>query len=215
MGLFTVPSFYSQNGSIEALVNGVNFGSAQATILYDPPNPSFQSLNQQLRQVFETLQLMSLHFSPGIANHHIESSIFYLSFGKEDLIHFFLQDYNSSLPATLKRQPRVFLHILANQMVRSIRYLYDGGVRKIVVMGILPLGCAPRTILQWYYTTGRLNDTRGCIGRINQLVVEYNKLILQHILELKYELPDAHVVYCDVYQGIMEMIAKPGSYGKL
>ncbi|KAL8152121.1 hypothetical protein V2J09_021929 [Rumex salicifolius] len=213
MGITTVPSFYSLNGSVQSLINGVNFGSTQGNILLDPPNPSFQSLNQQLRQVFETLQLLSLHLSPSIATNHIQSSIFYLSFGKEDFIRFFNHEYNSTLPSSLKHKPRVFLHVLADQLVRSIRYLYDGDARKIVVMGVLPLGCAPGTVLKWHSMTGIRNETRGCIEWINQLVVEFNKVIEQHVLELKVELRDAHVVFCDAYEGIMEIIAKPSLYG--
>ncbi|KAL8140940.1 LOW QUALITY PROTEIN: hypothetical protein V2J09_006961 [Rumex salicifolius] len=209
MGITTVPSFYSLNGSVQSLINGVNFGSTQGNILLDPPNPSFQSLNQQLRQVFQTLQLLSLHLIPSIATNHIQSSIFYLSFGKEEFIRFFLHEYNSTLPSSLRHRPRVFLHVLADQLVRFIQHLYDGDARKIVVMGILPLGCAPRTVLKWHSMTGIRNETRGCIEWINQLVVQFNKVIEQHVLELKVELSDTHVVFCDAYEGIMEIIAKP------
>ncbi|KAB1226947.1 hypothetical protein CJ030_MR1G022249 [Morella rubra] len=47
MGLANIPAFYGQNGSIEELLLGLNFGSAEATIM-KPSSMSRQSLNQQL-----------------------------------------------------------------------------------------------------------------------------------------------------------------------
>ncbi|KAL2535982.1 GDSL esterase/lipase-like [Forsythia ovata] len=77
---YAIP-FYSQNGSIHELLTGVNFGSSQATILY-AGSRSYQSLNQQLRQTFETIQLLQLWLGQEVANHFIESSLFYLSLRK-------------------------------------------------------------------------------------------------------------------------------------
>uniref|UniRef100_A0A803KRE7 Uncharacterized protein n=1 Tax=Chenopodium quinoa TaxID=63459 RepID=A0A803KRE7_CHEQI len=72
-------TFYEQNGTIQGILSGDNYGSAQATILPFANIPTFQSLNQQQRQAFETIQLLQLQLGEQEAHQFISSSIFYLS----------------------------------------------------------------------------------------------------------------------------------------
>ncbi|KAA8544427.1 hypothetical protein F0562_022439 [Nyssa sinensis] len=208
MGLPYASPFYSQNGSIEGLLQGVNFGSAQATIM-NPISPSHQSLNQQLRQAFETVQLLQLQLGQETANHFIQSSLFYLSFGKDDYINLFLQN-SSGLSPNYNGQK--LAHILVEQMTHAIKTLYDANVRKIVCMGILPLGCTPRVL--WEGENSRVGDGgSACEEEINELVVEYNIMLEDHIVDLNVQLADAHIIFCDVYQGIVDIITYPKDYG--
>ncbi|KAK2640966.1 hypothetical protein Ddye_022729 [Dipteronia dyeriana] len=209
MGLPYIPPFYSQNGSVEALLNGVNYGSAQAKIM-NPSSQSYQSLNQQVRQVFETFQLLQLELGEESAKNFIKSSVFYLSFGKDDYIDLFLHNFSGVM---FRYSGQQFAHILVNQMVHVIRNLYDANVRKIICMGILPLGCTPRTVLEWYNSTTADDDGKGCVEEINELVLEYNTMLNEHIVDLNGELPGAQIIFCDVYQGIMEIISNPNYYG--
>ncbi|KAJ6693081.1 hypothetical protein OIU79_014757 [Salix purpurea] len=163
IGLPNSQPFYSQIGSIEGLIKGVNYGSAHATII-SPSSQSHPSFNQQLRQVYETFQLLQLQLRQDRAQDFIKSSMFYLSFGRDDYVDLFLRNSSGMM---LKYSGQEFARILANQMVHAIRTLYDANVRKIISAGILPLGCAPRV----------------------------------HIVELNEELPDAQIIFCDVYQG--------------
>ncbi|CAK9168570.1 unnamed protein product [Ilex paraguariensis] len=208
MSLPYATPFYSQNGTIQVLLQGINFGSALATII-NPKRQSHQSLNQQLRQAFETVQLLELLLGQDSANHFIQSSLFYLSFGKDDYIRHFL---DNSSGISLKYNGQSFAKILVNQMGNAIRDLYDVNVRKIVCLGILPLGCAPRILWE------RHNDTigagnRGCEDEINKLVLQYNTMLEEQIIDLNAELSGAHIIFCDVYRGIMEIITNPEVYG--
>ncbi|XP_022153783.1 uncharacterized protein LOC111021219 [Momordica charantia] len=63
---------YTQNGSIEAILNGLNFGSPQATIMSS--SRSYQSLNQQLRQALDAIQMLRLHLGQDTAHRFIQSS---------------------------------------------------------------------------------------------------------------------------------------------
>lgn len=208
MGLPYIPPFYSQNGSVQAFFSGLNYGSAQATIM-NPSRQRHQSLNQQLRQVFETMQLLRLKLGEGIADSFINSSIFYLSFGKDDYIDLFL--HNSS-GVMVKYTGQEFAGILVDQMVHAMRNLYDANVRKMICIGILPLGCTPRVIWEWYNSTG-VDDGSFCVGEINDLVLEYNTMLDEHIVELNSEWPDAQIIFCDVYQAIMKIITNPNYFG--
>ncbi|POO01427.1 SGNH hydrolase-type esterase domain containing protein [Trema orientale] len=210
MGLPYTLSFYNQNGSVGDLLRGLNFGSAQATIM-NPGSQGYQSLNQQLRQVFETIELLQLKLSPDRVIRFIRSSVFYLSFGKDDYINLFLS--NSSSGATPRYSSREFAHILVSEMVHVVRSLHDLKIRKIICQGILPLGCTPRMALESFDFAAGEDNGGGCWERINSLVLEYNIMLEEKIIELNAEMPDARVLFCDVYQGIKAIIAKPERYG--
>ncbi|KAL3625724.1 hypothetical protein CASFOL_030253 [Castilleja foliolosa] len=196
MGLPNTIPFYTQNGSIHSILGGVNFGSTEATILY-PSSRSYQSLNQQLRQASEIIQLLQLHFGEEKATNFIKTSVFYLSFGKDDFIDYFVR--NSS------RIGRNFSHILAHQMTNAIRNLYANNVRKIVFAGVLPLGCAPRMLLR---------SVNSCLDdEVNMLVLEYNTMMEENVVAINAELSDARVIFCDVYRAMIEIINHPTVYG--
>jgi hypothetical protein len=209
MGLQNIPPFYSQNGSIEELFLGLNFGSAEATIM-NPSRRSHQSLNQQLRQVFETLQLLQLQLGEYGAERLVRSSAVYLSLGKDDYIDLFLRNSSGVM---LKFSSQEFARILVNQMVHVIRNLYNANFRKIICVGILPLGCAPRTVWEWRNASAGEDDGRVCVQEINEMVLEYNRMLDDQIVELNSKLPDVQIVFCDVYQGIMKILANPRLYG--
>jgi phospholipase/lecithinase/hemolysin len=97
-------------------------------------------------------------------------------------------------------------------MVHAIRTLYDANVRKIISTGILPLGCTPRVVWEWYNSTA-IHHGMGCVEEINELVLQYNTMLNEHIVELNVELPDAKIIFCDVYQGMMEVITNPTLFG--
>ncbi|KAB5541770.1 hypothetical protein DKX38_014744 [Salix brachista] len=208
IGLPNSQPFYRQIGSIEGLIKGVNYGSAHATII-SPSSQSHPSFNQQLRQVYETFQLLQLQLRQDRAQDFIKSSMFYLSFGRDDYVDLFLRNSSGMM---LKYSGQEFARILANQMVHAIRTLYDANVRKIIITGILPLGCTPRVVWEWYNSTAT-HDGMGCVEEINELVLQYNTLLNEHIVELNEELPDAQIIFCDVYQGMMEVITKPALFG--
>ncbi|KAL8531055.1 hypothetical protein ACS0TY_007897 [Phlomoides rotata] len=201
MGLPYTTPFYSQNGSIPEIQQGINFGSAEATILY-PGSSNYQSLNQQLRQAFETLQLLQLQLGQETATNFIRSSVFYLSFGKDDFLDYFLR--NSS-ETGFKYNGQNFTQILVHQMMNAIRSLYASNVRKIVCAGVLPLGCTPHLMSS--------SSSKGCFDEANTLVLEFNTRLQQNIAAINAELRDAHIIFCDVYRAIMEFINNPKAYG--
>ena len=172
---------------------------------------SYQSLNQQLRQVSDTLQLLQLQVNEETALQFTKSSIFYLSFGKEDYIDLFFQ--NSS--QMFKHSEHDIATIFVNQMIHAIRYLYDANVRKIICLGIIPLGCTPRIAWEPNQTSSKVDHGKDCVEEVNKLILEYNRVLDKYIAKLNEELTDARVLFCDVYEGMMEIINKPKLYGML
>ncbi|XP_054817653.1 GDSL esterase/lipase At1g71250-like [Prosopis cineraria] len=211
IGLPLIRPFYSQNGSLNEVLKGLNFGSTQATIMSRRGRQSHQSLTQQLRQVSETLQLLQLHLREDTALQFTKSSIFILSFGKEDYTDLLLGNISSKV---FNYNVHDFATILVNQMTNALRYLYDINARKIICLGIVPLGFTPR--VAWICNrASSAGDDHGksCVDQANKLVLEYNKLLAKHIEELNKEFTDAHIVFCDVYEGLMEIMKKGNLYG--
>ncbi|KAK4419700.1 hypothetical protein Salat_2382900 [Sesamum alatum] len=202
----TIP-FYSQNGSIHGILGGVNFGSADATILY-PGSRSYQSLNQQLRQAFDIIQLLQLQLGEETADSFIRSSVFFLSFGKEDFIDYLL---NNSSGIGFVHSSQNFTDILVHQMTNAVRNLYATNVRKIVCAGVLPLGYAPHLLLKC--DSSSRSSRKACSDKINSLVLEYNTKLEENVVAIREELPEARVIFCDVYRAMMEFMRNPKAYG--
>ncbi|XP_020114226.1 GDSL esterase/lipase At1g71250-like [Ananas comosus] len=177
MGLPPPRPFYSLNGSAAAAARGVNFGSTPATILSAVGGGGgggggfvfmFQTLSQQVRQVFETLQLVQLMYGR-----------------------------------------RGFARLLASQMIRAVQDLYDADVRRVAVVGVGPLGCAPRVV--WEGARG--SDGRDCVDELNELIQGYNAKLAARLTSLRSQLPEAEIVFCDVYKAVTEIISNPSVYG--
>ncbi|KAI9116777.1 hypothetical protein K1719_012143 [Acacia pycnantha] len=211
MGLPLTRPFYSQNGSLNEVIRGLNFGSTQATIMSRRGRQSHQSLTQQLRQLSETLQLLQLHLTEDTALQFTKSSIFILSFGKEDYTDLLLRNISSK---TFNHNVHDFATVLVNQMTNAMRYLYDVNARKIICLGILPVGFTPRVAWTCNKVSKAGHDHgKGCVNHANKLVLEYNELLAKRIEELTKEFTDAQIVFCDLYEGLMEILNKRNHYG--
>uniref|UniRef100_A0A0A9GYF3 Uncharacterized protein n=1 Tax=Arundo donax TaxID=35708 RepID=A0A0A9GYF3_ARUDO len=59
----------------------------------------------------------------------------------------------------------------------------------------------------------RVLDGGGCVEEANELIQGYNTRLAAQLEDLRAELPDADIVFCDVYKGMMEIISNPGRSG--
>lgn len=98
-------------------------------------------------------------------------------------------------------------------MVIAIRNLQEAGARKIICMGVLPLGCTPRVLSQWRDSPTNTFDEKGCVKEMNELVGKYNEAMGGEMMKLNAEFGDARMVFCDAYKGMMEIIKNPTQYG--
>lgn len=85
--------------------------------------------------------------------------------------------------------------------------LYYYNVRKVVVMGLAPLGCTP------FYSSKREN--RECVKEINNMIMEFNFLMRYMVNKLSQELPDAKITFCDAYEGSIDIINNRKKYGQI
>ncbi|XP_051137634.1 GDSL esterase/lipase 7 [Andrographis paniculata] len=206
LGLPFVPSYLGQTGSVNDMVRGVNYASAGAGIIFSSGSELGQhiSLTQQIQQVMDTFQQFILSMGENAAYDLISSSIFYISIGSNDYIHYYLRNVSNVQSLYL---PWNFNQFLAQTMKQEIENLYNANVRNVVLMGLAPLGCAPYYL--WLYSSAN----GECIEVINNMILEFNFAMKYMVEELNHVLPDANIVFCDAFEGSMDIIKNHDYYG--
>ncbi|KAI8546196.1 hypothetical protein RHMOL_Rhmol07G0098400 [Rhododendron molle] len=206
LGLPFVPSYLGQTGSVEDMVHGVNYASAGAGIIFSSGSELGQhiSFSQQIQQVMDTFQQFTLSMGEGAAAEHISNSIFYISIGTNDYIHYYLRNISNVQNLYL---PWSFNQFLASSMKEEIKNLYNANVRKVVLMGLAPIGCAP------YYLSLYDSNNGECVHMINDMILEFNFVVRYMVEELAHELIDVDVIFCDAYEASMDIMTNNLLYG--
>ncbi|KAK4490802.1 hypothetical protein RD792_001516 [Penstemon davidsonii] len=206
LGLPFVPSYLGQTGSVNDMIRGVNYASAGAGIIFSSGSELGQhiSLTQQIQQVMDTFQQFILSMGEDAAYDLFSNSIFYVSIGSNDYIHYYLRNVSNVQSLFL---PWSFNQFLAQTMKQEIKNLYNANVRNVVVMGLAPIGCAPYYL--WLYQS----KNGQCIEKINNMIMEFNFAMRFMVQELNQELLEANIVFCDAFEGSMDIIKNHDRYG--
>ncbi|EXB97804.1 GDSL esterase/lipase [Morus notabilis] len=206
LGLPFVPSHLGQSGSVEDMIHGVNYASAGAGIIFTSGSELGQriSLTQQIQQFTDTHQKFMLSMGEQDAADLISSSVFYISIGINDYIHYYLRNVSDVRNLYL---PWAFNQFLASIMRQQIKNLYNLNVRKMVVMGLPPIGCAPHYLWQYKSSSGE------CIEEINNMVMELNFVMRYTIEQLGRKLRYSSIIFCDVFEGSMDILKNHERYG--
>ncbi|THG08549.1 GDSL esterase/lipase At5g08460 [Camellia sinensis] len=206
LGLPFVPSYLGQTGSVEDMIHGVNYASAGAGIIFSSGSELGQhiSFTQQIQQVTDTIQQFTLNMGEDAATKLISNSVFYISIGTNDYIHYYLRNVSNVQSLYL---PWSFNQFLATTVKQEIKNLYTANVRKVVVMGLPPIGCAP------YYLWSYQSENGECVQMINDMILELNFVLRYIVEELSQELIDADIIFCDVFEASMDIIKNNDRYG--
>ncbi|CAN6443137.1 unnamed protein product [Victoria cruziana] len=213
LGLPRVPPFYGMNRTTEGVVNGLNFGSLTAGLLYSERGFSLQGVSTQLRQALEVIQLLQITYGQDRARELASRSLFYISAGANDYLRLFLPNVSG---VQRRFGSKSFARFLVRQTSRVIKDLYNADVRKIVCAGIAPLGCTPRLLWERYDSSHSSSTSlmeAECVEDVNKLALEFNVLLSSEIIKLQGRLPGSVILFCDVYQGIMNVIREPRRFG--
>ncbi|KAM7481082.1 hypothetical protein LguiB_005665 [Lonicera macranthoides] len=97
-----------------------------------------------------------------------------------------------------------FLVASASKFVQEI---YKLGARKMALFGAPPIGCVP-----FSRTTGG-GPFRRCSKVQNEAAKLYNTKLLSQLDSLNASLPQARVVYIDIYNPLNDLIQNPTKYG--
>lgn len=97
-----------------------------------------------------------------------------------------------------------------------VQRLYMRGARKIVVVGLPPIGCLPTQVT----TQSIVNIVRSVFGAqrvcINQDNIDsegYNTRLQDLISTLNSRYPEIHIEYADIYHPMADLLENPNRYG--
>ena len=76
-------------------------------------------------------------------------------------------------------------------------------------MGVAPMGCSPHYLWRYKSKNGE------CIQDINDIIMEFNFALRSMVEELNLEHPEANIIFCDVFDGAMDIIQKHKRYGNV
>lgn len=96
---------------------------------------------------------------------------------------------------------------MATTVSQEIKNLYNKSVRKVVLMGLPPIGCAPHYL--WKDNCGN----GECVEEINDMIMEFSYVMRYMVYELCEDFPDLNIIFCDMYEGSMDIIKSYELYG--
>ncbi|KAG6494365.1 hypothetical protein ZIOFF_049390 [Zingiber officinale] len=210
LGLPFPPPYLSVPSGAAMIMGGVNYGSAAAGILDETGNNygSKISLNEQIELFGKTveIQLTTLLLDPEALSDYLSSSLFIVTIGSNDYINNYLlpEFYSTSRIYSGEDFAKLLVDNLSQQLMR----MYNIGARKMLLVGIGPLGCIPNQLAM------NPNAT-GCVEAVNDLVRPFNQNLKQAMLKLNSTLPGSFFVFHNIYDTFIDMVQNSSKYGFL
>ncbi|CAL9213994.1 unnamed protein product [Arabidopsis halleri] len=90
-----------------------------------------------------------------------------------------------------------------------VQELYDIGCRKIMVLGLPPVGCLP---IQMTMAMQKQNERR-CIDKQNSDSQEFNQKLQKSLTDMQSNLTGSVIFYGDIYGALFDMATNPQRYG--
>lgn len=205
MGLPMVPTALG-TPNVTNMTRGLNYASAGAGILPESGSDLGQhiSFSEQLGMFSNTEAKVSLSLGQPAIKQAMGSSVFYFSIGNNDFIHYYLRNVSGVLD---KQNSVEFSSMLLENLSNHLKFLIGGGIKKVVLVGIGPLGCAPNFLSAYNSSSGE------CISEINSLVREYNVGLALLTTELRSEFPASEIIFCDIFNGVYDIVTHAKAYG--
>ncbi|XP_020082135.1 GDSL esterase/lipase 7 isoform X1 [Ananas comosus] len=208
LGLEFPPPYLSLSSGTAAILRGVNYASAAAGILDDTGRNygSRVTFNGQIELFAKTLMLQLPLLIPNseALSQYIANSLFVINIGSNDYINNYLLPNLYTSSRTYSGDE--FAQLLIANFATQLEALYKLGARKMLLVGIGPLGCIPSQL-------SINNSTGACVERINELVMAFNKRLVPVMLELNSTLPGSFFVYENTYDSFYDIIKNPSKYG--
>lgn len=93
--------------------------------------------------------------------------------------------------------------------------IYEQGGRAFWIHNTGPIGCLPVNLFYVSNPPPGYLDEHGCVKAQNEMAVEFNSKLLDRIVKLRTELPQAAITYVDVYSAKYGLISNAKNLGKL
>jgi hypothetical protein len=93
------------------------------------------------------------------------------------------------------------------------RLIVEHGVTTVVVLGVIPVGCAPPVLATFADPDPAGYDPRtGCLKAINEVAAHHNALLQDSLRELRAR--HRHRVYADFFGPVIDMVTSPAKFGE-
>jgi phospholipase/lecithinase/hemolysin len=99
-------------------------------------------------------------------------------------------------------------------MSSSTQDVIDAGARRIVVTGMIPMGCEPELLaLLPSGASGYYDPASGCIARFNRLAQLHNTALNRMLSKLRRAYRRTSIYYGDLYTPVTAIVSSPEEYG--
>ncbi|XP_074330493.1 GDSL esterase/lipase At5g45960-like [Apium graveolens] len=203
-----VPPYLDPKLSMEELLTGVSFASAGSG--FDPLTPTLSgviSITKQMEYFREYKARVEASIGLERSQYLIKNAVYIISAGTNDFaINYYgtspIRRYTYSIPR--------YYQFLVQQIQKFIQDLLDFGARKIVMVGIPPIGCLPIVIT----LNSNLLDKflkRQCIQRLSDVAQGFNQIVAQKVIEM--ERNDSKLYHVDIYETFQNIFQDPKKFG--
>ncbi|KAK9150314.1 hypothetical protein Syun_008623 [Stephania yunnanensis] len=197
----TLPAFLDPNLKKEDLLHGVSFASAGS---------GFDDLTANLTNVLPVAKQIEylMHYKLQLrelvgklrAEEIVGNALFVLSMGTND----FIQNYYSKQIRSKQFSVEEYQDYLIRGMTRFVKRIHYLGARRLVVVGLAPLGCLPliKTLMK----------TSECVDSLNKASTSMNSKYVNQITILSKVLR-MEIFYDDIYTIFQKVMKNPRKYG--
>ncbi|KAM3709829.1 hypothetical protein ACJW31_02G203900 [Castanea mollissima] len=199
-----LPAYLDPNLQLQDLLTGVSFASGGAG--YDPLTAkiaSVLSLSDQLDLFRNYIKKIKEAVGESRTATILSKSIFIVCTGSDDIANTYF--------STPFRRAQYDIPGYTDLMVRSatsfLQELYGLGARRIGVSSVPSIGCVPSQ------RTEAGGILRGCSESANQATILFNSKLSSQVDSINKILPDARLVYLDIYNPLLAIIQNPSQYG--
>ncbi|KAG7596115.1 GDSL lipase/esterase [Arabidopsis suecica] len=202
----TVPPFLDPHLSDSDIITGVCFASAgsgydnltdraTSTLSVDKQADMLRSYVERLSQIVGDEKAASI----------VSEALVIVSSGTND--------FNLNLYDTPSRRQKLgvdgYQSFILSNVHNFVQELYDIGCRKIMVLGLPPVGCLP---IQMTMAMQKQNERR-CIDKQNSDSQEFNQKLKNSLTEMQSNLTGSVIFYGDIYGALFDMATNPQRYG--
>ncbi|KAH9299956.1 hypothetical protein KI387_011539 [Taxus chinensis] len=205
LGLPLIPIYADPNTKGENLLKGVNYASGGSGIesysggTFGEVTP----LKNQVQNFINTKKEIVLTIGEEGANRLLSKAIFYIITANNDWLNTYYFPL-SPLPELYTKDE--FRDNLIRKLVKQVERLYCNGARNIVVAGLGAVGCIPSQL-------NRYNSNGSCIGFLNKIARDYNRVLRVKLRELNNQLPNSTILFNNMYIPLNEAFHNPETFG--
>ncbi|KAL6333444.1 hypothetical protein AAG906_028629 [Vitis piasezkii] len=196
-----IPAFLDPHIQKADLLHGVSFASSAS---------GYDDLTANLSNVFPVSKQLEyfLHYKIHLrqlvgkkkAEEILGGALFVMSMGTNDFLQNYFLEPTRSEQYTLEE----YENYLISCMAHDIEEMHRLGARRLVVVGIPPLGCMP--------LVKTLKDETSCVESYNQAAASFNSKIKEKLAILRTSLR-LKTAYADIYGTVERAMNNPKQYG--